>query len=133
MSQAKPDGPEKILAFAALVEIATGAGLIVVPAFVIAVLLGESGTGQSLLLGRFLGIALLALGAACRPAGRRVGSDSTTFQGMLIYNSLVALLLATVGSVGPATGPLLWPAVVEHAAVALLLVRSWYMQQRYGP
>ena len=133
MNQATPSGARATLAFAALVEIATGIALVIVPAFVIAVLLGENGTGQGLLLARFLGIALVGLGTACWPGERRAGFDSKTFQGMLIYNLLAALLLASVGTVGPTAGPLLWPAVVEHTAVALLLIRSWYTQLRSGP
>jgi transposase len=39
--------------------------------------------------------------------------------------TLAALFLAYVGTVGRLGGLLLWPCVVEHATVALLLVWTW--------
>jgi hypothetical protein len=115
----------KILAFAAVVEVGTGVALIVAPAIVVALLLGANEAGPGLLLGRFLGIALLALGMACWPGGQRAASSLQAFQAMLIYNLLVALFLAYVGTAEHLGGPLLWPGVVLHAAVALLLVWTW--------
>jgi hypothetical protein len=128
MSEAEHNGLRKILAFTALVEGATGLALIVDPALVIALLLGAGAPGLGVTVARFLGIALLALGLACWPGGC-VGHDSKTFQGMLIYNLLAALFLAYVGTVGRLGGLLLWPCVVEHATVALLLVWTWRIER----
>lgn len=42
---------------------------------------------------------------------------------MLVYSAAVALYLGALGASGAATGPLLWPAVLLHGALALVLVR----------
>ncbi len=125
MSEARHNGPGKILASAAVVEVVTGLVLIVDPAIVILLLLGAGEPGQGMPLGRFLGIALLALGLACWPSGQRVEHVSKAFQGMLTYNLLVALFLAYAGTIGHLGGPLLWPGVALHAVVALLLIWTW--------
>lgn len=112
----------KILAFAALVEVGTGLALIVDPAIVAALLLGADISGVGTLLGRFFGIALLALGLACWPSRQRAESGSPAFRAMLTYNALIALYLTYLGTAGHMGGLLLWPGVVLHAVVALLLV-----------
>jgi len=122
MSEARRNGPGKILAFAAVVEVVTGLALIIDPAIVVALLLGTNEPGQGIPLARFLGIALLALGLACWPSGQRLEHVSKAFQGMLTYNLLVALFLTYVGTIGHLGGPLLWPGVALHAVVALLLI-----------
>jgi hypothetical protein len=60
------------------------------------------------------GIALIALGIACWPG--------PPLAGMLIYGGLVALYLAYLGFAGTFTGVLLWPAVVLHLILTLLLI-----------
>ena len=52
----------------AVVEIGTGIVLMLDPAIVLALLLGMNGSGEGTSLGRFLGMALLALGLACSPS-----------------------------------------------------------------
>jgi len=128
VSEAGFDAPRKVLAFAALVEIGTGLALMIVPATVVALLLGASEPGEETPLGRFLGIALIALGTACWPGGLHVEGGAPSFRATLIYNALVALYLAWLGAVAHRAGPLLWPAVALHAVVALLLVRAWRAQ-----
>ena len=88
-------------------------------------LLGLAVSGAGTPLGRYFGIALLALGLACWPSGQRAGSDSPAFRAMLTYNALIALYLAALGTVGGLEGLLLWPVVALHAAVALLLLGTW--------
>jgi hypothetical protein len=115
----------KTLAFAAVAEVGTGFALMFAPALVIALLLGADASAAALLVGRFFGIALLALGLACWPGRQPAESGSPAFQGMLVYNALVALYLAYLGTVGHMGGILLWPAAALHAVVALLLVWTW--------
>jgi len=115
----------KILAFAAAVEVGTGLVLLVNPAIVVRLLLGTEVSGVGTMLGRCFGIALLGLGLACWPSRPRVESGSAAFRGMLIYNVLIALYLACLGAIGHVGGWLLWPGVVLHAVVALLLVWTW--------
>ena len=44
---------------------------------------------------------------------------------MLLYNAAIALYLAYLGTAGHLGGVLLWPAVVIHAVVAVLLAMTW--------
>ncbi len=120
----------KILAFAAAAEIGTGIFLMIVPAIVITLLLGAEVASAGMVLGRFFGIALLALGLACWPSRERTESSSPSFRAMLIYNGLIALYLAYLGTVGHLWGLLLWPVVLLHALVTVLLVWTWRGERR---
>ena len=120
----------KILAFAAAVEICTGLALMIIPAIVATLLLGEDLSGAGALVGRLFGVALLALGLACWPPRWRAESGSPAFRGMLAYNALVAAYLFYVGAVASVIGLLLWPAVALHGGVALLLLWTWRGKRR---
>jgi len=120
----------KILAFAVIVEVGTGLALVIDPATVVVLLLGANGPGEGMPLGRFLGIALLALGLACWPSRQRAESNSPGFRAIFVYNVLIALYLAYLGTVGHLAGLLLWPGVALHAAVTLLLVWTWRADRR---
>jgi Ca2+/Na+ antiporter len=122
VSETSLNTPRKILAFAAVVEVGTGLVLMIDPAIVVTLLLGAEVSGVGMLLGRCFGIALLALGLACWPSRQRADSGAPAFRAMLIYNVLMALYLAYLGTVGHLGGLLLWPGVALHAVVALLLV-----------
>jgi hypothetical protein len=65
---------------------------------------------------RVTGIALIALGLACWPGPPRVG--------ILTYSAAITLYLAYVGFAGGLTGILLWPAVVLHVILTVLLTRA---------
>lgn len=106
------------LKLAAAGEAATGLALLVAPAWVIAWLLGGAAAGVAVMAARVLGIALLALALAlaCWPGPPR--------RGMLAYGVGVAAYLGWLGASGAATGPLLWPAVLLHAVLALALTRE---------
>src|SRR4249920_1588115 len=95
------------------------------PVLVAALLLGADISGTGTLLGRCFGIALLALGLACWPGRQRAEAGSPAVRAMLTYNALIALYLTYLGTVGHMRGLLLWPGVVLHAVVALLLVWAW--------
>jgi hypothetical protein len=103
-------------------EAATGLALIVVPSLVVRLLLGAELTGASIALARVTGIALLALGVCCWPG-------STALCGMLTYGALVTVYLAYLGLVG-FSGILLWPAVVVHALLTILLARAWFQSPK---
>jgi hypothetical protein len=130
MSETNLNTSGKILAFAAVVEVGTGLVLMIDPAIVVKLLLGAEVSGTGILLGRCFGVALLALGVACWPGRSRAESGSPAFRGMLIYNALIALYLAYLGTVGHLGGLLLWPGVALHAVVALLLGWTWRDEQR---
>ncbi len=103
-----------VLIFAAVVEAATGVGLLAVPSTVGQLLLGAELSGIALIVARVCGIALVAFAVACWPG--------PPLRGMLVYNAAAALYLAYVGWSGPWGGALLWPAVALHAVLTVLLI-----------
>jgi hypothetical protein len=111
----------KLLALAAVAEAVTGLALIVAPSLTGRLLLGAELTGVSIPVARVLGIALIGLGTACWPGPALLG--------MLTYGALVMLYLLYLGIRGEWVGPLLWPAVVLHAVLTLLLARAWCKRQ----
>ena len=104
------------LVLAAVSEAATGVALLIVPEVVLQLLFGAEMTGVAVTIARVAGIALIGLGIACWPGPPRIG--------MLTYSVLAALFLAYVGLAGGLTGVLLWPAVVVHAILTVLLTRA---------
>ena len=104
------------LIFAAVAEVVTGLALLIAPALVGKLLLGESLTGVALPVARVAGIALIGLGIACWPGPPLLG--------MLTYSALVTLYLAYLGYAGGFAGVLLWPAVALHAILTALLARD---------
>ena len=109
----------RLLTLTALIEAATGLALLVVPSLVGSLLLGAELTGVAIPVARVTGIALIALGVACWPG-------LTPLCGMLTYNVLATAFLACVGIRGHWVGPLLWPVVVVHVILTMLLARAWY-------
>jgi hypothetical protein len=105
-----------MLPAAAIAEVATGVALLIVPSPVGQLLLGDELTGVAIPVARVTGIALIALGIACWLGPPLVG--------MLVYTTFVMLYLAYIGLVGGLGGILLWPAVVLHMILALLLTRT---------
>ena len=118
-----------LLAVAALAEGLTGLVLFVYPPIVIKLLFGTEIAGSGVLATRFAGIALLALGIACWPCA----ALSFALYGMLTYSTLATLYLVYVALSGEGTGFLLWPAVVVHAILSLLLARCWFKWQGNRP
>jgi hypothetical protein len=78
----------------------------------------ESGGAPAVVMGRVAGCALLCLGLACWP---RRGGDARSAYALLGYNVLATLYLVRLGVTSMWTGPLLWPSVVLHGVLALLL------------
>ncbi|MGA3802120.1 hypothetical protein ACPCYX_30820 [Pseudomonas fluorescens] len=108
-----------LLVFAAIIEAATGVALLLVPSLVGQLLLGIELTGVIVPLA---GIALIALAIACWPGPAMLG--------MLIYNAAATLYLAYVGISGESSGALLWPVVVLHGIMTVLLIRAMTSQTR---
>ena len=110
---------KKVLTVAAVVEVATGMALLIVPSLVGRLLFGAEFTGVANPAARVTGIALLALGVGCWPG-------ITALCGMLTYGALATLYLAYLGVIGEWVGPLLWPAVVLHGILTVLLARACF-------
>ena len=101
------------LMFAAIGEAATGLALLIVPSLVVHLLLGQDLAGVAVPVARVAGIALVGLG---------ISLAGPPLLGMLIYSAAVTLYLAYLG-LGGLSGLLLWPAVVLHAILSVILVR----------
>ena len=113
----------------AIAEILTGLALLVIPALVIRLLLGD-GLGQTgEVVSRVLGIGLFSLGiSAWETVGQRVHLASRA--GIFIYNIGLAILLLILGVPGVIDGILLWPVAVLHGLIGaamlwVILARSW--------
>ena len=104
------------LVFAAIGETLTGVALLVFPAWIGRLLFGVELIDVAAIAARVAGIALIALGIACWPGMQLIG--------MLTYSAGVALYLGWVGLAGGSAGILLWPAVVLHAVLTVLLMRA---------
>jgi hypothetical protein len=109
----------KVLTSAALAETATGLALVIAPSLVVRLLLGAELNGVAVPLARVAGMALIGLGVACWPGPPVIG--------MLTYSVAITLYLAYAGIVGGFTGPFLWPAVLLHAILSVLLARMWLL------
>ena len=80
-------------------------------------LFGQALGGIAVPVARVAGIALIGLGIACWPGPPKAG--------MLIYGSAVSLYLAFVGFAGGSARILLWPAVILHAILSVLIGATW--------
>jgi hypothetical protein len=115
----------RLLALAAALEEVTGVALMIEPALAARLLLGADVSGAGAAVGRVAGFALLSLGMACWPVRRVDTSTIPALWAMLTYNLLVTCYLTFIGIGGQWTGVLLWPAVVIHGLLTLLLGRAW--------
>jgi hypothetical protein len=115
---------KKLLTVAAVAEVVTGVALILAPSLVVKLLFGADIPDIGVVTSRFAGLSLIALGVACGP----FESASRALYGMLTYSSLATLGLLYFALGGKWNGPLLWPAVVLHAVLTLLLARAWFTE-----
>jgi len=113
---------KRLLTLAAIGETATGLALLIVPSLVVWLLFDAEIVGVGVVMSRLVGIALIGLGVACWP-GTNTRQAS---YGMMTYSVLAMLYLTDIGLAGEWVGPLLWPAVVLHAVLTLLLARAWF-------
>ena len=107
----------KVLTFAALAEGGFGLLLLTSPPMVCRLLFGAEVSGLGVTVGRLTGMAIFALAIACWPTG----DSRSAVYGMLTWSMLAMVYLIVIGLTGLA-GFLLWPAVVVHGAIALLLL-----------
>ena len=94
----------------------TGFALLIIPSWIGQLLFGAVLTDVAAIATRVAGIALVALGIACWPGTQLIG--------MLTYSAGVASYLTWVGLAGASSGILLWPVVVLHAILSVLLART---------
>ena len=115
---------KRFLTLTAIIEAATGLGLIAAPAVVVRLLLGAEISGASIPLGRVAGVALLALGVACWLASYDTQSCAArgVVTAMVLYNLGAVVILGVTGIQSQPVGIALWPAVILHAVMAVWCV-----------
>jgi hypothetical protein len=105
----------------AILEAATGLILVLVPEVLLALLLGiKEAATDTRFVGRVAGAALLAIATSSWLArsDARTRAQLGLVAGLLVYNTLVAAILAIAAFVLATAGILLWPTVVLHSALA---------------
>jgi Na+-driven multidrug efflux pump len=117
---------KKLLAIAAVAEAGTGLILLFYPPIVVRLLFAAEIAGAAVVVSRFAGISLIALGIACWPGH----GAKWTLCGMLTYSLLVTLYLIYLGVGGEWTGTLLWLAVAAHAVLTILLAWVWFKERK---
>jgi hypothetical protein len=117
----------KVLTITAVLEAATGLGMLVLPSLVSSLILGSSlDTVVSLVVARVAGVALLALGVTCWLARHDEGARAARglVGAMALYNAGVLAILVHGALVWGASGIALWPIVVVHAAMGFWCIFS---------
>ena len=110
---------QRISATAAGIEAVTGLVLLVSPSLLARLLIGSSIEGPAIIVANIAGLALISLAIACWPRLER--TDRGGCVALLVYNLTAALLLAQAESSSTANGFLLWPAVLIHLLLTILL------------
>ena len=110
-----------VVGAAAWLEIIVGAFFLTVPDVLCLLLFGAKPEAIGVPLGRFAGIAIMALGFACLPS-RDTGSRRNVVVGLFAFNAGVAILFAYVGFASALHGLLLWPAAILHTIIAAALL-----------
>ena len=110
----------KVLTVTAVLEAATGLGLLAQPTLVSFLILGSSlDTVAGLVVARIAGVALLALGLTCWLARHDEGARAVRglVGAMALYNAGVLAMLVHAALVLGVSGIALWPIVVGHAGM----------------
>jgi hypothetical protein len=109
-----------VVMVAAWLEIVVGAAILAVPDILCKLLFAARPEGIGIVLARFAGIGLCALGVACLP--ETTESRRSAEFSLSVFNFGVAILLGWVGVATKLVGVMLWPAVVLHAVIAAALL-----------
>jgi len=112
----RPSVSKYLVRAAAWLEIATGVALIIGPQIACQLLFAVPLDGVGVPLGRYAGIAVLALGAACLPA--TTAQARRAVLGLFIYNVAAVILFVWIWIATTFNGFLLWPAAILHAGIA---------------
>lgn len=96
-------------------ETLTGLALLLFPSLVFHLLFGAVVSGDGAIVSRFAGIALMSLGMTCWLGKPLIG--------LLIYSAAVTLYLSIIGLGGGLTGVLLWPVILLHLILSIVLAK----------
>jgi hypothetical protein len=113
---------KKLLEVSAIIEIATGIVLLVVPVLLASILLGSAlDTAGGLAVARVAGVAIVSLGLACWFGSRDAHSRACLgiIAAMLVYNLGIVVLFVSLHYGAGMTGMGLLPVSALHAAMAV--------------
>ena len=111
-----------VVKVAAGFEVVVGIIFLTAPDIPCRLLFAATPEGLAIQLGRFAGVALVALGMTCLIGGATEPLCSAAL-GLLVFNVGATFFLAWVAVATTAfRGLLLWPVVVLHAIIAALLI-----------
>lgn len=122
---------KKLLILTAMGEAAFGLLLLVVPRLAVQALFDAEVDAVGVIMSRIAAVALIGLGVACWPS--RTGEGRQQLYGMLTYSILVMLYLVRIGIRGVPVGRCLWPAVIIHAVLIVLLTVAGIKARRSPP
>ena len=120
-----------LLAIAAVVEAVAGLAFILTPSATLRLLLGGELDDVGLMIGRLMGVGMLALGVACWGAWTDSGGAARagTVAAITLYNAGSGLLLVLFAVTGQASGLGVWSGGLFHLALAAGFLAS---QRRLG-
>src|SRR5262245_32911194 len=102
-----------------VLELIAGLGLLLVPGLTLDALLGTANpASETLAVSRLAGAALITIGVMAH-SGRHGEMSWWVLAGLLVYNVGACVVLAYIGAGLGLAGPLLWPAVLLHAALTI--------------
>ena len=120
-SQGKATWQRTVLLVAAWFEIIVGVSFVLALNAQSQLLFRETLEGPGAAFGRLSGLALIALGVACLPS--RV-EETRQVRVLLFYNIGASILFAWIGVTTTSWGVVLWPVVILHAVLAIVLALS---------
>ncbi len=107
----------------AAIEILTGITMLIVPALLVGLLLGEGLGPTGVAVTRILGVGLFSLGiAGWNSQELAQGATLGPRTGLLVYNIGATALFVYLGTIGAMNGLLLWPAAGLHLVISLLML-----------
>ena len=106
-------------------EFPTALILILAPSVFTRLLFAADISGPGRALAPLAGFALFGLAIACWPSRGASVPATSAVRALFVFSLLCAVYLAYRGVVGADNGPLLWPAVVGHAVLAVCLLWCW--------
>ena len=104
-----------------LVNIVVGASFLVALNGQSRGLFGGTPEGVGVPIARFAGIALIGLGIACLPA-KATGPQQGAVRGLFVFNLGATIFFAWVAMATAFRGFVLWPVVILHAVLTIILV-----------
>ena len=108
---------------AAWIEIIVGASFILALNTQSQLIFGTTTAGSGVHFAQLAGIALIALGIACLPANH-AATRRVAVRTLLIYNIAAAIFFAWIGVATTLRGVVLWPVVILHTVLAIVLALS---------